>query len=220
MERFPNILQEAVLLKMRTAILEGVEMGLVLSTMIGPVFFALITTSMNQGMKQASFLALGVLSSDLLYIFCTYFGIHVLMTLPYFEKGLGMAGGVILLGLGIRFFRQGVKPISQPVLVEKGPGGKAFLQGFGINGINPFVFLFWLSIASMVSLRPLWKEPEIIGFYAGLLITIFLVDLLKAYLGGLLTQVMTLNLRKTLHWIAGIMICYFGIKMIWQAFSP
>ncbi len=53
---------------MRTAILEGVEMGLLLSTMIGPVFFALITTSMNQGMKQASFLALGVFSSDLLYI--------------------------------------------------------------------------------------------------------------------------------------------------------
>ncbi|MEY2706161.1 MAG: hypothetical protein RL407_2223 [Bacteroidota bacterium] len=205
---------------MRTAILEGVEMGLLLSTMIGPVFFALITTSMNQGMKQASFLALGVFSSDLLYIFCTYFGIHVLMTLPYFEKGLGIAGGVILVGLGIRFFRQKVEPNSPPMHVEKGPVGKAFLQGFGINGINPFVFLFWLSIASMVSLRPQWKGPEIIGFYAGLLITIFLVDMLKAYLGGLLTQVMTVNLRKILNWIAGIMICYFGIKMIWLAFSP
>jgi threonine/homoserine/homoserine lactone efflux protein len=49
------------------SLLEGIELGLLLSMMIGPVFFALITTSMDQGFKQAAILAFGVLLSDLVY---------------------------------------------------------------------------------------------------------------------------------------------------------
>ncbi|MDA0314685.1 MAG: hypothetical protein O3A40_05240 [Bacteroidetes bacterium] len=45
---------------MQQAILEGIELGLLLSMMIGPVFFALITTSIDHGFRQAAILALGV----------------------------------------------------------------------------------------------------------------------------------------------------------------
>ncbi|MDA1269111.1 MAG: hypothetical protein O2829_08475 [Bacteroidetes bacterium] len=45
---------------MQQAILEGIELGLLLSMMIEPVFFALITSSIDHGFRQAAILALGV----------------------------------------------------------------------------------------------------------------------------------------------------------------
>ena len=61
---------------MFAAILEGLEMGLLLSMMIGPVFFALVNTSLDHGFKQSAILAFGVFLSDLVYVLVTNFGVQ------------------------------------------------------------------------------------------------------------------------------------------------
>ncbi len=85
------------------AILEGVKLGGILSLMIGPVFFALMTTSLAYGFRQSAILALGVLVSDLIYVFGSYLGVHFLKKIPAFESYLGLVGGVILIGFGVNF---------------------------------------------------------------------------------------------------------------------
>jgi hypothetical protein len=86
---------------MSQALWEGISMGLVLSAMIGPVFFALIQNSLEHGFRYAAVLALGILLSDLIYVVVTYFSISLLAQYPFFEIGLGYAGGAVLIGFGI-----------------------------------------------------------------------------------------------------------------------
>lgn len=212
-----NITEEAVLLKMFAAILEGLEMGLLLSMMIGPVFFALVTTSMDHGFKQSALLAFGVFLSDLVYVLVTYFGVQALTFIPNVELFLGFFGGLILIGFGFSFFRKKITTPpsnSSPSLASQ---GKALMQGFGINGINPFVMLFWLSIASMVTLKSTWGISDRALFYTALLFTVFGIDLAKAFLAGKLAHWMSPRVRKALQVVAGLMICFFGFRMLWSS---
>lgn len=201
---------------MFVAILEGLEMGLLLSMMIGPVFFALVTKSMDHGFKQAAMLALGVFLSDLIYVVVTYFGVQILTLIPNMEHYLGFFGGVILVGFGVSFFQKKIEDAPANLPPTLASQGKAFLQGFGINGINPFVMLFWISIASMVSIKTSWRFSERVFFYAALLFTVLGIDLAKAFLAGKLAHLMSLTVRKVLQVVAGLMICFFGLRMLWN----
>lgn len=211
-----NITEEAVLLKMFAAILEGFEMGLLLSMMIGPVFFALVNTSLDHGFKQSAILAFGVFLSDLVYVLVTYFGVQALTFIPNVERYLGFFGGLILMGIGVSFFRKKISAAPNPAAPNLASQGKALMQGFGINGINPFVMLFWLSIASMVSIKSSWGISDRAFFYAALLLTVFGFDLAKAFLAEKLAHLMSLKVRKALQVFAGLMVCFFGLRMLWN----
>jgi threonine/homoserine/homoserine lactone efflux protein len=206
---------------MQSPILEGIGMGLLLSLMVGPVFFTLITASMEQGFRYAFILALGILVSDLIYVAITFFGVSYLTESPIIEKGLGYVGGGILVGFGISFWRkkQTARPNSGGIPFPKAKKRTAFAKGFGINGINPFVMLFWISIASMITLKTTWNNSDVISYYFGLLITVFGTDLLKAFIAGKLSHLMTPKLRMILNRGVGVLVCYFGLKMIWSTFS-
>ena len=202
---------------MFAAILEGLELGLLLSMMIGPVFFALVTTSMDQGFRQAAILAFGVFLSDLVYVLVTYFGIQALTFIPNVELYLGFFGGLLLIGFGISFFRKKITESPSNSSQSRAFQGKALMQGFGINGINPFVMLFWLSIASLVSIKSNWGISDRVLFYAALLLTVFGIDLAKAFLAGKLAHLMSPSVRKALQVVAGVMICFFGFRMLWSS---
>lgn len=201
------------------SVFEGIKLGLLLSMMIGPVFFALMSTSLAHGFRQSAILAFGVLVSDLIYVFGSYLGVHFLTKIPAIENYLGLVGGLILIGFGINFMIKKVTPISSDNLFAKPKKRKAFFQGFGLNGINPFVMLFWLSIASMVSIKNEWMFSDRIFFYGSLLGTIFGIDLLKAFLADNLRSFLSPNLRKGIQIFAGLLICYFGFKMLWTTLS-
>ena len=206
---------------MQIAILEGVSMGLLLSLMVGPVFFTLITASMEQGFRYASVLALGILVSDLIYVGITFFGVSYLTESPVLEKMLGYVGGAILVTFGISFWRKkpAIHSESEGIPLPKSKKRTAFAKGFGINGINPFVMLFWISIASMVTLKSSWGNSEVFSYYFGLLITVFGIDLLKAFVAVKLSHLMTPRLRLILNRGVGLLVCYFGLKMIWSTIN-
>lgn len=202
------------------SVFEGIKLGLLLSMMIGPVFFALITTSLDHGFRQAAILAMGVFFSDLVYVLLTYLGVHLLSQIPSAEEYLGLVGGLILLGFGISYLFKKVPLPDADQIVPVPKKRKAFLQGFGINGINPFVLLFWLSIASMVSIKNSWMFSDRVFFYGSLLGTIFGIDLLKAFLAGRLRRFLSPTGKKIIQVLAGLLICFFGIKMLWTTLYP
>ena len=171
---------------------------------------------MDHGFKQSAILAFGVFLSDLVYVVVTYFGIQALTFIPNVEQYLGFFGGLILIGFGISFFRKKITAAPSPTSPSLASQGKALMQGFGINGINPFVMLFWLSIASMVSIKTSWGISDRAFFYAALLFTVFGFDLAKAFLAGKLAHLMSLTVRKVLQVFAGLMICFFGLRMLWN----
>tara|TARA_R100000365_G_scaffold3244_1_gene10308 strand:+ start:5778 stop:6398 length:621 start_codon:yes stop_codon:yes gene_type:complete len=203
-----------------TALLEGLSMGLLLSALIGPVFFTLIQSSLEHGFRYAALAALGILVSDCIYVLVTYFGVSYLSGIDHFEFVLGVFGGLVLFGFGIsnlmkaKTSRPNSGGITLPIQKKT-----AFLKGFSINGINPFVLLFWVSIASLVHLKPDYGKAEAGIYYSGILGTVFSIDLLKAYVAKKLRPLVTPRLMKILGFLVGLIMIGFGTRMIYWALN-
>ncbi|WP_296698337.1 LysE family transporter [Algoriphagus sp.] len=201
---------------MNPALIEGVSMGLLLSALVGPVFFTLIQSSLTHGFRYAAVLALGILASDSIYVVFTFFGVKFLADATYFELVLGYVGGMILIGFGISSLLR--KKVSRP-----NSGGldfpqikkrSAFIKGFSINGINPFVLLFWISIASIVQIKDSFGTSEIWFYYLGILGTVFSIDLLKAFIAKQLSHLVTPRMMGWLNKAVGLIMIGFGIRML------
>lgn len=205
---------------MGSAWLEGVSMGLLLSVIVGPVFFTLITNSLQHGFRYAMILALGILCSDAFYVILTYFGVSFLAETVLFEKVLGYGGGLILMGFGISSLinKQVERPNTGGIQLSIPKKRNAFAKGFSINGINPFVLLFWISIASLISLKQNWSGSQISLYYVGILGTVFLIDLLKAFIAKQLSQFVTPRLMGFLNKGVGIVMLFFGFRMLWTTY--
>jgi threonine/homoserine/homoserine lactone efflux protein len=206
---------------MQQSILEGISMGLVLSAMIGPVFFSLVPGSLLNGFRYSAALATGVLVSDTFYVLVTYFGIQIFSEIAYFEKILGYLGGVILIGFGLRsMYKTTADRISTGGIdLPKAKKRTAFLKGFGINGINPFVLLFWISIVGIVEQKVHFLPRDIGFFYFGILMTVFAIDLLKALVAKQMSGLVTPKVMWILNKIVGVIIMGFGARMIWMTWG-
>jgi threonine/homoserine/homoserine lactone efflux protein len=203
---------------MQQSILEGISMGLVLSAMIGPVFFSLVQGSLLHGFRYSAALATGVLVSDTFYVLVTYFGIQIFSEIAYFEKILGYIGGVILIGFGLRsMYKTTADRISTGGIdLPKAKKRTAFLKGFGIN---PFVLLFWISIVGIVEQKAHFLPRDIGFFYFGILMTVFAIDLLKALVAKQMSGLVTPKVMWILNKIVGVIIMGFGARMIWMTWG-
>jgi threonine/homoserine/homoserine lactone efflux protein len=206
---------------MMQALWEGITMGLLLSVMVGPVFFTLIQNSIEHGFKYAIVLALGIVLSDFVYVLITYFGISLLIQFPNFEWYLALFGGLVLTAFGISSFfkKTGDRPITGGIPVSKAKKSTAFFKGFGINGINPFVLLFWISIAGLVAIKEDYNRFDIGIYYMGILVTVFLFDLLKAFVAKQLKGFVTPRVMVLLNNMVGIALLLFSARLFWYAFT-
>lgn len=200
---------------------EGLSIGLLLSAMIGPVFFTLIQNSLENGFRYAAVLALGILVSDLIYVILTYLSVSIFASNPHFEIVLGFVGGMVLVGFGISTLlkKQVSRPNSAGIPLPKAKRRTGFMKGFSINGINPFVMLFWISIAGLVNLKEGYGRAEVWLFYTGILLTVFVIDLLKAFVAKQLSRFVTPKLMARLNYLVGLVLIYFGGRLIWFAWE-
>jgi threonine/homoserine/homoserine lactone efflux protein len=203
------------------ALLEGISMGLLLSAMIGPVFLTLIQNSIQSGFRNTAVLAFGILASDLIYVLITYFSVSIFAQNPYFEVILGYLGAAVLIGFGIvTFFKKGIsRPNSAGFQILKPKKRTAFMKGFSINGINPFVLLFWISIAGVVNLKDSFSSSDVFLYYFGILFMVFGIDLLKAFVAKQLKPFVTPKFMVNMNRVVAIILVFFGAKLITFAYE-
>ncbi|MEN2283653.1 LysE family transporter [Algoriphagus sp. SE2] len=201
---------------MNPALLEGLSMGLLLSALVGPVFFTLIQSSLSQGFRYAAILAFGILVSDSIYVIITFSGVKLLADLSYFELVLGYVGGLILIGFGISSLmkKRVLRPNSGGMNISRFKKRSAFIKGFSINGINPFVLLFWISIASIVQMKDTFGTTEVWLYYLGILGTVFSIDILKAFIAKQLSHLVTPKMMGWLNKAVGLIMIGFGVRML------
>ncbi|WP_317173411.1 LysE family translocator [Echinicola arenosa] len=202
---------------MGISLLEGIGMGLVLSMIVGPVFFALIQNSIENGFRHSVFMALGILLSDSIYVLISYFGVSYLTNNPFFKAGLGYVGGAIMIGFGIvSFVKKGTpRPNSGGLPVQETPKRRrGFIKGLSLNGVNPFVFLFWISVAGLVQLRTRYTPIDIFLYYLGVLLTVFSIDLVKAYIAKKLSKFITPKLMLNMNRIVAVVLVVFGVRLL------
>lgn len=187
--------------------------------MIGPVFFTLIQTSMERGYGSGFRMAIGIAMSDALYIFICYLGISQLLDSETFKIGLGIVGGIIMFAFGLINL---IKPVKfekkQSIDAHRPSGYSEVFKGFFINGINPFVLIFWIGIVSMATVDYGYDKEEIIVFFGVIVSTVFITDNIKAYLANKLSNVITPRLIKVINMAAGIALIGFAIRLFYYAY--
>src|SRR5437879_4586916 len=82
-------------------VFKGIQLGIVLAFLVGPVFFTIIQTSVEKGFWNGALVAMGVSLSDILYVAICYFGLFQFLNDPGSKKNMAYAGGAILIGFGL-----------------------------------------------------------------------------------------------------------------------
>lgn len=200
-------------------LLNGIQFGLALSILAGPILFALVQTSIEQGFRAGWAVGSGIWMSDLLFILATYFGISYVAELTKWdglEFALGIIGGIILMIFGI-----GALVIKSPSIdnferkaIRYSSYFSLWLKGFLINTFNPFTFFFWIGVSGILFTEKELQPGEAQLFYGGLIGTIISTDLIKV---GLAKAIRSWLKPKFILWmrrIAGIALIIFGIVLL------
>lgn len=201
---------------------EGFQLGLLLTIMVGPIFFAIIQTSVEEGFLAGAIVGLGIWLSDILYILFVYFGIAYVSELlqnQVFTQSTGLIGSGILIAIGIGTIlskaptfegvREGVRKSSIFSLLSR---------GFIINTVNPFTIFFWFSVTSTMVVNNTFNQAQAILFFSTIIVTIMSTDLLKAFLAKLISEKLTHRHIQITRKITGVILVLFGIGLLVKVF--
>ncbi len=188
-------------------------LGLILSIPVSPIFFLLISTSIEKGFKNALALESGIITSDILCIFIIYFGLADFISRPIFQIPVYIAGGVFLIIIGLinlikksNFDYGDIQVVPQPLT-------SAFLKGFVLNLSNPAVTIFWLGAVS-IALTQFKSTEYAVGIYFSFAIsTVLLFDIFKAWMADYIRKWLTQKQIAVISKTSGIAMGLFGIYL-------
>lgn len=203
------------------AIITGFTLGILLAISIGPVIFAIIKQSLNNGIKGGMFFVAGVSFSDILLVTIC----NLLTTL--FEKAIqhqqtiAIVGSVFLMAIGIYtlFFKK-IEITEDGFVAAKTFNNRQligiFVSGFLMNILNPGVFIFWLAATTKVQSQVVGELHPIrylITVYAVCLLFVLATDIAKVLLAGKIRPKLTPHNLNLINKISGIILIVFGVSL-------
>lgn len=193
--------------------IEGFLIGLGMIIFVGPVFFLLLNSSLQYGMKAGISVALGIIVSDIVCVILCYYGVSRFMTASNNQFWIGVIGSCILFGLGINYlFKQ--PHITNKLLINSKKWSTFFIKGFSVNFFNPFVFIVWVGVFKYGS----QKYPETLELYmflSAVLVGILATDLLKVFLSGKLKKFISTHRLKVFFRITGAVLLIFSFRLLY-----
>jgi threonine/homoserine/homoserine lactone efflux protein len=196
--------------------IEGILLGLTLAVLFGPALFTLLQTSIHRGFKAGTFIATGIIISDLAIIMLSYFGVTQLLMNQRNYLFLGLLSGFILIAFGLVTFSRKASALgNNNGVTEKMPTVTTFLlKGFLLNFANPFIWLFWISLTVGISANYDQDKSAILIFFAGALLAIFGTDIAKVIIANRIKRFLTITFMTWVNRVVGVILCSFGIVLI------
>ncbi|GEP89391.1 Threonine/homoserine/homoserine lactone efflux protein [Chitinophaga terrae (ex Kim and Jung 2007)] len=202
---------------MVAAIVAGLGLGVFLSLSVGPVIFAIIKYSINNGFKAGISFALGVSLSDIMFVLTGNLATAFITGLEEYKKTIGICGGVLLIGMGIYGLIFKKVKIStgeeKPEMFRTHDYLKIWLAGFLMNTLNPGVIIFWLGVCVANAAT---SSGHRIVMYTICLSLVLSADILKVFVADKIRHKLTLNNVEWLNRIAGISMIIFGVVLLYK----
>lgn len=205
----------------------GIALGIMLSLFFsfGPAFFSLLQTSVHYGFRKAVPFAYGVGLSDLsivVLLLTVLSGVD--MTAILHNVYVASIAGAVLIAYGIYTFNKRCVQASREGSVIKfrskdNPKWIAVgFRGFILNFINPLIWIYWISIISVVSgsFDLSTTDGRMIIFFIGVLGATVSMDALKCRLASMLQRVLTPNIMNIVNKVTGIILIIFSVMLIMQ----
>ena len=206
-------------------ILLGIPLGILLCFMIGPVFFVLLETAAIKGFRAALVFDAGVVIADLVFIAIAYFSSYRLINNIKDEPALFIFGGLIMVTYGVISFVKQKKAIKkldfkdQIELIKKNYF-QLLVKGFLLNFINVGVLGFWLLIFITFGPQLELKTSRLAIFFASVIATYLIVDIIKILLAKRLKSKMTPGNILKIKQVTSDLLIIFGITIMLQGWFP
>ena len=198
-------------------VFNGIISGAVLALLIGPVFFTILQTSIERGFNSGFFVAIGVSLSDALYIFVSYLGLARFVSDESSRHYLAYAGALVLFGFGVYYLFVKSRKLSNfnPETIRARSPGRLITKGFIINGLSPMVLFFWVATVGVATTQfGYTSRRQIITYFASIVLTVFVTDLMKAKLADKLRILITPRFIRILNIVLGIVLVVFACRLI------
>jgi amino acid exporter len=197
-------------------IVSGVGLGIILSFLTGPAFFALLKTSIEKGFYGGISFAFGVFVADILYVALSLYGSSYIAREREILLPLGIIGSVVLLGVGIHYILKKVT-IKRSKCLSKREHSGYFIKGFAMCIFNPTLLLYWISVTSgVVSISSDFDLKRIIPFFACVLLTQLGIDSLKAFYADKLSHKIEECTLNKINKFAGALIIVFALRLMYE----
>ncbi|HLS31656.1 MAG TPA: LysE family transporter [Flavobacteriaceae bacterium] len=203
----------------------AIPLGIVLAFLFGPVFFVLLETAAIKGIRAAIVFDIGVILADLAFLLIAYFSTSRLLESIKDEPGLFIFGGTILITYGIITFIKEKKIIPLPKdqdvrKIKRGDWLGYIAKGFLLNFVNIGVLGFWLGLIIAFGPTMDMQPNRIVVFFAAILVTYFIVDLLKIILAKKLNHRLTPNLIYKFKRTISVIIALCGVVLMTRGMFP
>jgi threonine/homoserine/homoserine lactone efflux protein len=198
-------------------LLKGITYGLMLSILIGPIFFALLQAGIEKGFKMGLVVGVGIWISDFIYIITVYSSLNWIQNItdsPNFKFYVGAIGGVILIAFGIGTLLDNKKIDTTKKIKQSGYFAHV-AKGFLLNTVNPFTLFFWIAMSTEI----LASEPsttEATFFFGGIFGVIVLTDIIKVALAKQISKYLKMSYIITFRKIVGVVLLIGGVALIYK----
>jgi len=203
-------------------LITGLFFGFIFLFAPGPAFFALIQTSLQYGYKKAILFALGVLLGDIIYITLTLLGMAKILESEDFKFWMAVFGAIMLLVYAVYSWVKQPKLADENSIQKDSSYLKYLIRGLLLNALNPFIIVSWATWASAIAINFNYGINAQIQFFIGMLITIFSLDLCKAFIAHRLKHLITVRFIKNMNRTVAIVLIIFTLRIfyyIWENFS-
>lgn len=198
--------------------IEGTILGLSLAFLFGfgPAFFALIQTGIYRGFLPGVLLASGIFLNDLLIVTVSLLGATSIMGNIENFTSIGIIGGALLVLFGVVTYRKKTEIEDAEDKADiKAPHPIIYLiKGFLLNTVNPFVWIFWISIIVGITARFSADTSKLILFFSGTLSIVLITDIIKTFAASQFKKFATDKFLILINKVAGVAISGFGIFLI------
>lgn len=201
-------------------IFQGILLGLMLSVLLGPIFFIITQASIKYGKKAGIYACLGVWVSDLLYIGVTYFFVKELQAIlqsDSFNLFASIIGGGVIFLFGVVLLFAKPKPIE--IEFKEKSNFNYWLRGFAINTFNPFTLVFWLSVITSKILGGQLDHLKSTVFLTSIMVTIVLTDYFKVALASKIQPYVTEKFLTRFSKIVGIGLMLFSAFIVYKIYT-
>ena len=197
------------------AIVSGLTLGLILVISVGPVIFAIIKQSLNNGKEGGFSFIAGVWLSDIFLIVVSNAFSELVTNAMIYRKMLGITGSIFLIIMGVFYvFFKKIK-LQNPegmMRFSKTEIARIFSSGFLINTLNPNVLLFWLGTATAFASKYSFYQRILI--FTVCLAVNMAADVFKVLMAGKLRKRLTLHNISLVNKVSGTILIGFGIALL------
>ena len=202
------------------AVGDGIILGLLLSGMIGPIFFYMINVGVTKGIWSGMLVSFGAFLSDLVLLVLIY---YFSAQFDFTSKAtyLNFIGGIVffMVGIGGFFKKNGARGKISSLLTVENTGFKPFFHGALINTFNPGVIIFWIGAMSSV-LAKQEQDYSLASYFIAAVLTILCLDFVKIFVSAKVLNTINPKVFKALNPIVSLVLVAFGLNLLRKGLWP